>query len=57
MIRHSIIAEAPVRPKPSAPVGRFAWQQTVIDKAVEHFRHNARGRVQLPCGTGKSLLA
>ena len=29
----------------------------MIDKAVEHFRTNARGRAQLPCGTGKSLLA
>jgi len=29
----------------------------VIDKAVEHFRANARGRAQLPCGTGKSLIA
>jgi predicted helicase len=57
MIRNSIIAEAPVRLKPSAPLGRFVWQQTVIDKGFEHFRHNARGRVQLPCGTGKRLLA
>jgi predicted helicase len=59
MINASIIANAPVRPEPKTPTGRFAWQQPVIDKAIEHFiaGGNARGRMQLPCGTGKSLIA
>lgn len=29
----------------------------MIDKATKHFRASARGRAQLPCGTGKSLIA
>ena len=59
MIHASIIANAPFRPEPKTPTGRFAWQQPIIDKAVEHFiaGGNARGRMQLPCGTGKSLIA
>jgi superfamily II DNA or RNA helicase len=59
MIHRAIINNAPVRPTPRTPTGRFAWQQPVIDKAVEHFVAGGatRGRMQLPCGTGKSLIA
>jgi predicted helicase len=57
LIRRTILENVPARPNPSTPTGPFDWQQTVIDKAVEHFRANARGRAQLPCGTGKSLIA
>jgi predicted helicase len=57
LIRRTILENAPARPTPSTPTGRFDWQQTVIDKAARHFRANARGRAQLPCGTGKSLIA
>jgi superfamily II DNA or RNA helicase len=57
LIRRTIRENVPARPNPSTPTGRFDWQQTVIDEAVKHFRANARGRAQLPCGTGKSLIA
>ena len=59
MMHRAIIDNAPVRPTPRTPTGRFAWQQPVIDKAVEHFVAGGatRGRMQLPCGTGKSLIA
>ena len=59
MMHRAIIDNAPVRPTPRTPTGRFAWQQPVIDKAVEHFIAGGatRGRMQLPCGTGKSLIA
>ena len=59
MMQQAIIDNAPVRPPPRTPTGRFAWQQPVIDKAVEHFIAGGatRGRMQLPCGTGKSLIA
>jgi superfamily II DNA or RNA helicase len=59
MIHRAIIENAPVRPTPRTPTGQFAWQQPVIDKAVEHFVAGGatRGRMQLPCGTGKSLIA
>jgi predicted helicase len=57
LIQRTILENAPARPNRSTPTGRFAWQQTVIQNAVEHFRANARGRAQLPCGTGKSLIA
>jgi predicted helicase len=57
LIQQTICKNVPARPNPSSPTGRFDWQQTVIDKAVEHFGANTRGRAQLPCGTGKSLIA
>jgi superfamily II DNA or RNA helicase len=59
MIHRAIIDNAPVRPTRRTPTGRFAWQQPVIDKALEHFIAGGatRGRMQLPCGTGKSLIA
>lgn len=57
LIRRTIRENVPARPNPSTPAGRFAWQQLVIDAAVAHFVDNGRGRAQLPCGTGKSLIA
>jgi superfamily II DNA or RNA helicase len=57
LIQQAIRDNAPTHPTPSNPTGRFAWQQLVIDAAVEHFRANERGRAQLPCGTGKSKIA
>jgi superfamily II DNA or RNA helicase len=45
------------RHEPRTPTGRFAWQEKPVNDAVEHFKANARGRMQLPCGTGKSLIA
>jgi predicted helicase len=59
LIRRTIIENAPARPQPRTPTGRFAWQQPIIDTAVEHLiaGGNARGRMQLPRGTGKSLIA
>jgi predicted helicase len=57
LIQQTIRKNLPARPNPSTPTDRFAWQQTVIDKAVEHFRANVCGRAPLPCGTGKCLIA
>ena len=47
MIHRAIIDNAPVRPTPRTPTARFAWQQPVIDKAVEHFV--AGGATRGPC--------
>src|SRR5215472_7583492 len=47
---------APARPIALAP--RPEWKQDhVIAEAVKHFKKHTRGRLLMPCGTGKSLLA
>lgn len=32
-------------------------QQKIIDAVVHHFTHNAKGRLYLPCGSGKTFVA
>ena len=32
-------------------------QQEAVDKAVEHYRHNDRGRMIMACGTGKTFTS
>jgi superfamily II DNA or RNA helicase len=56
LIRRTIEENAPARPTAFAP--RPKWKQDeVIDAAVKHFNEHSRGRLLMPCGTGKSLLA
>jgi superfamily II DNA or RNA helicase len=56
LIRRTIIENAPARPTAFAP--RPEWKQDrAIAEAVKHFINHTRGRLLMPCGTGKSLLA
>lgn len=56
LICRTIRESAPARPEALAP--RPQWKQDrVIAEAVKHFKKHPRGRLLMPCGTGKSLLA
>jgi predicted helicase len=43
----------PARPKRRRPKPH---QKRAIAAAVKHFAHEARGRLKMACGTGKSLI-
>jgi len=51
---HQCIGGMPSPPKPRDP---RPHQQAAIGAALTHFSSNERGRLIMPCGTGKSLTA
>jgi superfamily II DNA or RNA helicase len=50
----SLIAGRAIRLKPRSP---RPHQRAAIDAAVAHYKSETRGRLIMPCGTGKSLTA
>ena len=51
---HQAIGGKPKKPKARGP---RPHQKAAIRDAVNHFKSNQRGRLIMPCGTGKSLTA
>lgn len=52
---HDVLDNRYQKPKPRDPATR-PYQQKAIEQIVKHLKTNPRGRVLMPCGTGKSLV-